>query len=887
MLEVYYKDVDTAAGYAIGWDSEYNGKMFGVYPATLSKEDFMLLLLDIPVACRNGYELLVENIPCRAYVDVEWKGKPDPDHSTLQRLVIAIRHKVRETLSREPRIFVCCGTRPTSSDVDHVKHSYHIVCENIIFERNDDGQMKIFFTSSSLSGFTWMDGLEEKPMIDHRVYTKNRQFRLPHCTKKNSTFPLLRISGDPLEDVFTCEWGRDVKAVLPFFISNPQRGDGCIFIPTAQTPHLQLAKRTRRVAATAESSSTNKLFPVPLQVVQRLLVLAGDTVSTIGSVQYLQDEDQWQLQCNKRGQERKCLVSAGTTHFSNNVILFINRFDYAAGGGFRVKYQCMASECAGRVKPILGYISINTETYEWQIARRECSPVEDVFVGGADPEGNDDDIIMQEEHAAPPADVPQEASPFPSAAASAASDDSSNDVATSSTHIPCSAIIVELPIDEDDPDTNTYEMVKARFELQCFRMRKTFKYIKLELDEPDYIDILTHTDVLQYYCDMTYWGPDKKGNLEKLSFIHKWIHDPKKKNVKQVVVDPTGKVKDSYNIWRNYIASELPSILLSHGSSELDLMIEPIVFHIRVVITRGNQEHTEWIMDYMANIIQRPEQPTRVAISLYGPQGAGKGIIFEWFRIDVLGKHCTFQTSKPEQHLMSTFANGMVNKVLIQVDEIKSLHDFSDRLKDLITNLTVNYEKKGRDSIVLPSLANFIFTSNNANALTVSPDDRRFVLFHCSDKYKGDEAYFNTLGGHLKRKDVARAFYDHLMSRDLSKYPETFEYSRPITEYYREVQSNSIPVVSRFLSALVNSNYTDSQIQASELYSKYVHFHGAGNYKVLMTETAFGRDVKRFTGISKKRTNTGAVYTMVIGELKTCLEKMREYDTDTEFFYQP
>ena len=53
MLEVYYKDVDTAAGlgYAIGWDSEYNGKMFGVYPAKLSKEDFMLLLLDIPVAC--------------------------------------------------------------------------------------------------------------------------------------------------------------------------------------------------------------------------------------------------------------------------------------------------------------------------------------------------------------------------------------------------------------------------------------------------------------------------------------------------------------------------------------------------------------------------------------------------------------------------------------------------------------------------------------------------------------------------------------------------------------------------------------------------------------------------------------------------------------------
>ncbi len=39
--------------------------------------DFMHLLLDIPLASRNAYEVLVENIPCKTYVDAEWKLPAD------------------------------------------------------------------------------------------------------------------------------------------------------------------------------------------------------------------------------------------------------------------------------------------------------------------------------------------------------------------------------------------------------------------------------------------------------------------------------------------------------------------------------------------------------------------------------------------------------------------------------------------------------------------------------------------------------------------------------------------------------------------------------------------------------------------------------------------
>ena len=148
MLDTFHED----GGLAISWDNGHGGKMFGIYPQAKSKLDFMLLLLDTPWTHRHAYEMLVENVPCKAYADVEWIGQPDPDHCTLKRLVSAIRSKVNEEYKHDPNIYVCCGTRPTKDDPSTNKHSYHIVLEDIIHERNNDGQMKAFFTT--IPGFT-------------------------------------------------------------------------------------------------------------------------------------------------------------------------------------------------------------------------------------------------------------------------------------------------------------------------------------------------------------------------------------------------------------------------------------------------------------------------------------------------------------------------------------------------------------------------------------------------------------------------------------------------------------------------------------------------------------------------------------------------------------
>ena len=68
-----------------------------------------------------------------------------------------------------------------------------------------------------------------------------------------------------------------------------------------------------------------------------------------------------------------------------------------------------------------------------------------------------------------------------------------------------------------------------------------------------------------------------------------------------------------------------------------------------------------------------------------------KGTIIEFMCKSVLGQHCTYQTSNPELDILGKFSAGMVERVLVQLDEVKALHCHADILKDLITCDTFVY----------------------------------------------------------------------------------------------------------------------------------------------------------------------------------------------------
>lgn len=176
-----------------------------------------------------------------------------------------------------------------------------------------------------------------------------------------------------------------------------------------------------------------------------------------------------------------------------------------------------------------------------------------------------------------------------------------------------------------------------------------------------------------------------------------------------------------------------------------------------------------------------------MAIFLFGDQGVGKNIVFEWFRSQVLGGDVTLQTADPENDVFGRFCN-LLNKVFILVDEDVRLGSSMNKFKNLITADTIGYEKKGIPKISTKNCSNFVFTTNDERG-QVDPDDRRCAWFKCSPVYKGNTTYFKNLWAFLTLPYIPSIFYQYLMDfRDTRKYSGSFQASRPITDFYIEMQ---------------------------------------------------------------------------------------------------
>ena len=108
------------------------------------------------------------------------------------------------------------------------------------------------------------------------------------------------------------------------------------------------------------------------------------------------------------------------------------------------------------------------------------------------------------------------------------------------------------------------------------------------------------------------------------------------------------------------------------------------------------------------------------------------------------------------------------------------------------------------------------------------------------------------------------------MSIDISDFDPARD--RVISEAYKDMQSITIPTMSRWLEHKYynynkcNSNHPEwsslmKEKTASELYQSYLKFMGQNGFKTEnINSTSFGRDVKRYKGIEKHRSNRGIYY---------------------------
>lgn len=145
-------------------------------------------------------------------------------------------------------------------------------------------------------------------------------------------------------------------------------------------------------------------------------------------------------------------------------------------------------------------------------------------------------------------------------------------------------------------------------------------------------------------------------------------------------------------------------------------------------------EYLYYFLNWMSFIVQT-KRKTRNAIVLLGPQGTGKGVLFEniiqWF----FGQdNCLVATN---QDIRSSFNNIFDNRLFVCFNEIKG--DFRDgntiyeQLKGYITERDFQVNMKHITHYRTENHFNCIFFSNHEIPLQIEGSDRRYSVFKTSD----------------------------------------------------------------------------------------------------------------------------------------------------------
>ena len=191
--------------------------------------------------------------------------------------------------------------------------------------------------------------------------------------------------------------------------------------------------------------------------------------------------------------------------------------------------------------------------------------------------------------------------------------------------------------------------------------------------------------------------------------------------------------------------------------------------YLRDVICGGNSDAYDYLVQYMAHMIQRPEEKPGVMIALLGGQGTGKGVYFSLLR--AIWRKTTLQVSDVDQ-VIGKFNAALERNFVVCMDEALFYGDRRaiDRLKSTVTEQFIQIEQKYQPSRSIDSVHRFFASSNHEHFANVERDDRRFLFLRLCEAHKQDTTYFSAVTAAINDTRTLNALAYYLMRKDISAF---------------------------------------------------------------------------------------------------------------------
>jgi hypothetical protein len=215
-------------------------------------------------------------------------------------------------------------------------------------------------------------------------------------------------------------------------------------------------------------------------------------------------------------------------------------------------------------------------------------------------------------------------------------------------------------------------------------------------------------------------------------------------------------VPDAYNLWRGFAVDAIPG--------DCSLYLD----HVRENVCASNEEHYDYLLGWMARMIQKPGEPAYTAVVLRGKQGTGKGF-FAHSLGRLFGHH--YMSINNAKHLTGNFNGHLQDCVLLFADEAFYAGNKSGEstLKSIISEELVPIERKGYQTEMSRNCLHVVMASNEDWVVPANVDDRRFFVLDVSARRACDTEYFGKIDRQLEEGGY-QALLHHLLNLDLGRF---------------------------------------------------------------------------------------------------------------------
>jgi hypothetical protein len=429
----------------------------------------------------------------------------------------------------------------------------------------------------------------------------------------------------------------------------------------------------------------------------------------------------------------------------------------------------------------------------------------------------------------------------------------------------------------DDPDTgvvvDTTPAHIARFN-KLYALVETTANVVLSTPLNGGFELMPHQHWLRVVSNDRRVVPVGEGKPPKdVAIAGEWLKHTKRRTVVSLVCDPTLEPlsvvpsksragRTDFNVW--------PGLALDPS-----LEGECVLFlaHLLTVVCNGNQDLYQWLLMWLAGMVQQPARLPGTAVTLRGVQGSGKSLIGECMAV-ILGPglHVTVDGV---HGLVGQFNSRLESKVLLQAEEAFFAGDKKNvgRLKTLITAPTLTIERKNVDAYDVANLTHLVVISNENWVVPAELGERRYVVFDVSPRWAQDWNYFGPLRRQMFEEGGCARLLHYLL------YEVTVDWetiARPFaTVALRDQQLQSLDVDHRWLHDLLNNAVVPGDAEGegcaltTTVYGNYFDFMKSRGAGLRASQVALGRLLADL-GVTKDRKTEGRKYRYVFPPLAEC-----------------